>query len=318
MAGPGDFKPFDSGATPRFQEPATFMRARRHPPDAAIDIALVGIPFDLGATYRPGARHGPAAVREASRLIRAVNPATGVAPFGLCNIADVGDAPSHPLSVERSCEMIEAFFATLHETGAWPLSIGGDHTVPLPVLRAIAGERPLGMFHVDAHADTFDSFMGTKINHATFLRRAVEEGLVDPSRTVQVGLRGTRYGDDDIGYGNEVGITMVTMDDYEAMGRESFIRLARDVLGDGPCYLTIDVDGLDPRDCPGTGVPEPGGIAMRDMQVILRALTGLNAVGGDICEVSPPHDPVGMTFVNVANLMFEMACVMASNRARAS
>ena len=156
--------------------------------------------------------------------------------------------------------------------------------------------------------------MGTRINHATFLRRAIEEGLIDPARTIQVGLRGTRYGDDDIGYGNEVGITMVTMDDYEAMGRDAFIGLARKVLGDGRCYLTIDIDGLDPRDCPGTGVPEPGGISMRDMQVILRAFTGLNAVGGDICEVSPPHDPVGITFVNVANLMFEMACVMARNR----
>ncbi len=314
MSGEGDFKPFDSGTTPRFQEPATFMRAQRHPVSAALDIALAGVPFDLGATFRPGARHGPAAVREAGRLIRAVNPATGVAPFRLCAIADVGDAPTHPLRVEESCGMIQAFFADIHAAGAWPLAIGGDHTVPLPILRAIAPGRPLGLFHVDAHADTFDSFMGTRINHATFVRRAVEEGLVDPRRTVQVGLRGTRYGDDDIGYGNEVGITMVTMDEYEAMGREAFIERAREVLGDEPCYLTIDIDGLDPRDCPGTGVPEPGGIAMRDMQVILRALTGINAVGGDICEVSPPHDPVGMTFVNVANLMFEMACVLAHNR----
>ncbi len=314
MSGEGDFKPFDSGTTPRYQEPATFMRSQRHPVSKRVDIALAGVPFDLGATFRLGARHGPAAVREASRLIRAVNPATRVAPFRLCNIADVGDAPTHPLKVEESCDMIQAFFEEIHGAGAWPLAIGGDHTVPLPILRAIAADGSLGLFHVDAHADTFDSFMGTRINHATFLRRAIEEGLIDPARTIQVGLRGTRYGDDDIGYGNEVGITMVTMDDYEAMGRDAFIGLARKVLGDGRCYLTIDIDGLDPRDCPGTGVPEPGGISMRDMQVILRAFTGLNAVGGDICEVSPPHDPVGITFVNVANLMFEMACVMARNR----
>lgn len=314
MPGPGDFKPFDSGVTPRYQEPATFMRTQRRAIDSDVDIALAGVPFDLGATYRTGARHGPAAVREASRLIRAVNPVTGLAPFRMCNIADVGDAPSHPLKVEESCDMIRDFFARIHEAGAWPLSIGGDHTVPLPILRAIAAERPLGLFHVDAHADTFDDFMGTRINHATFVRRAVEEGLVDPKRTVQVGLRGTRYGDDDIGYGNEVGITMVPMDEYEAMGREAFADLARDVLRGEPCYVTIDIDGLDPRDCPGTGVPEPGGIPMRDMQVILRALTGINVVGGDICEVSPPHDPVGMTFVNVANLMFEVACLIARNR----
>ena len=316
MSGEGSFKPLDSGSVPRYQEPASFMRARRHQVSPDLDIALVGVPFDTGLTFRSGARHGPAAVREASRLIRAVNPATRVAPFDLCNMADVGDAPTHPLKVEESCDMIEAFFARIHNAGVWPLAIGGDHTVPLPILRAIARDEPLGLFHVDAHADTFDSFMGTKINHATFVRRAVEEGLIDPARTIQVGLRGTRYGDDDINYGNEVGMTMVPMDEYEAMGREDFIDLALKTLGDRPCYLTIDIDGLDPRDCPGTGVPEPGGISMRDMQVILRAFTGLNAVGGDVCEVSPPHDPVGITFVNVANLMFEMACVMARNRKR--
>ena len=316
MSGPGDFKPFDSGVTPRYQEPATFMRAQRRAVGPEVDIALVGVPFDLGATYRTGARHGPAATREASRLIRAVNPATGIAPFRLCNVADVGDAPTHPLSVEKSCGAIQGFYETIRAAGAWPLSVGGDHTVPLPILRAIARDRPLGLFHVDAHADTFDEFMGTKVNHATFLRRAVEEGLVDPRRTVQVGLRGTRYGDDDIDYGREAGIAMTTMDEYEAMGRDAFVRRAREVLGDGPCYLTIDIDGLDPRDCPGTGVPEPGGISMRDMQAILRSLRGVRAVGGDICEVSPPHDPVGMTFVNVANLMFEMACLMAENRSR--
>ena len=316
MSGPGDFKPFDSGVTPRFQEIATFMRSQRHEISPAVDIALAGVPFDLGATYRVGARHGPATTREASRLIRAVNPATRVAPFRIANIADVGDAPTHPMSVEISVEKIQGFYEKIHAAGAWPVSVGGDHTVPLPILRAIARDRPLGLFHVDAHADTFDEFMGTKINHATFVRRAVEEGLIDPKRTIQVGLRGTRYGDDDIGYGNEVGITMVPMDEYEAMGRDNFIALAKDVLGDGESYVTIDIDGLDPRDCPGTGVPEPGGISVRDMQVILRSFTGGNFVGGDLCEVSPPHDPIGITFVNVANLMFEITCLVATNRAK--
>jgi len=316
MSGEGEFKPFDSGVTPRFQEIATFMRSQRHPVSDRVDIALAGVPFDLGATFRLGARHGPAVTREASRLIRAVNPATRVAPFRLCNIADVGDAPTHPLSVDISIEKIQGFYETIHAAGCWPISVGGDHTVPLPILRAIAKDRPLGLFHVDAHADTFDEFMGTKTNHATFVRRAVEEGLIDPKRTIQVGLRGTRY--DDIGYGNEVGITMVPMDEYEAMGRAAFIALAKQVLGDGPSYITIDIDGLDPRDCPGTGVPEPGGISVRDMQVILRSMTGGNFVGGDLCEVSPPHDPVGITFVNVANLMFEITCLVATNRAKAS
>lgn len=316
MSGQGDFKPFDSGVTPRFQEIATFMRSQRHEISPKVDIALAGVPFDLGATFRLGARHGPAVTREASRLIRQVNPATRVAPFRLCNIADVGDAPTHPMSVDISVEKIQGFYEEIHAAGCWPISVGGDHTVPLPILRAIAKDRPLGLFHVDAHADTFDEFMGTKINHATFVRRAVEENLIDPKRTIQVGLRGTRYGDDDIGYGNEVGITMVTMDDYEAMGREAFIKLAKKVLGDGDSYITIDIDGLDPRDCPGTGVPEPGGISVRDMQVILRSFTGGKFVGGDLCEVSPPHDPIGITFVNVANLMFEITCLVATHRAR--
>jgi guanidinopropionase len=317
MMNQSDFQPHDSGVTPRYQEIATFMRAAQAPIAAPLDIALVGVPLDLGATYRLGARHGPAGVREASRLIRQVNPSTGVRPFQLCNIADVGDAPVDPLSVERSVDSITAYFETIHAAGALPISIGGDHTVPLPILRAIAKDRPVGLFHVDAHADTFDDFMGTKINHATFVRRAVEEGLVDPKRVIQIGLRGTRYGDADIEYGYEVGLRMVTMDEYEEMGRAAVIAEAKRVLGDGPSYITIDVDGLDPKEAPGTGVPEPGGLSMRDMQVMLRSLTGTGEfVGGDICEITPPLDPTGITCINAANLMFEIACVVADSRAR--
>lgn len=312
-----DYQPHNSGVTPRFQEVPTFMRAAQASIEPPLDIALSGVPLDLGATYRVGARHGPAGVREASRLIRQVNPSTGIRPFQLCNIADVGDAPIDPLSLERSVDMIQGYFETIHAAGALPISIGGDHTVPLPILRAIAKDRPVGLFHVDAHADTFDEFMGTKVNHATFVRRAVEEGLVDPKRVIQIGLRGTRYGDDDIDYGNEAGLRMVTMDEYEEMGRAAVIEEAKRVLGDGPSYITIDVDGLDPKEAPGTGVPEPGGLSMRDMQVMLRSLTGSGAfVGGDVCEITPDLDPTGITCINAANLMFEIACVVADSRAR--
>jgi len=312
-----DYRPHDSGITPRFQEVATFMRAAQAPIAPPLDIALVGVPLDLGATYRLGARHGPAGVREASRLIRQVNPTTGVRPFQLCRIADVGDAPVDPLSVERSVVSVQTYFEAIHAAGALPISVGGDHTVPLPILRAIAKQRPLGLFHVDAHADTFDDFMGTAVNHATFVRRAVEEGLVDPKRVIQIGLRGTRYGDDDIDYGYKAGLRMVTMDEYEQMGRADVITEAKRVLGDGPSYITVDIDGLDPKEAPGTGVPEPGGLSMRDMQVMLRSLTGSGEfVGGDICEVAPPLDPTGITCLNAANLMFEIACVVADSRAR--
>jgi guanidinopropionase len=222
------------------------------------------------------------------------------------------------LSVERSVELIQTFYERIHAIGAVPISVGGDHTVPLPILRAIGKARPLGLIQIDSHTDTFDEFMGTKCNHATFVRRAIEEGLLDPKRILQIGLRGTRYGDDDIDYGYKVGLRMIPMDEFEEMGRAAVIAEIRRVVGDGPTYITIDIDGLDPRDAPGTGVPEPGGISMRDMQMILRALTGLNMIGGDICEVVPGLDPTGMTCINAANLMFELTCLAAVARSRAT
>lgn len=312
MSSSPDFSPADSSVIPRYAEIATFMRAARRDIAPPLQIALAGVPLDLGASYRSGARQGPAGVREASRLIRQVNPTTGVAPYRLCNIADVGDAPTHPLSVERSVDLIKDFYDRIHAAGARPVSIGGDHTVPLPILRAIAKDRPVGLVQIDSHTDTFDEFMGTKINHATFVRRAIEDGLLDPRRCLQIGLRGTRYGDDDINFGYEVGLRMITMDEYEDMGRAAVIEEIRRVIGDGPTYITIDIDGLDPKDAPGTGVPEPGGISMRDVQVILRRLTGANIVGGDVCEVVPSLDPTGITCVNAANLMFELTCLVAT------
>jgi guanidinopropionase len=308
------FEPTDSSVFPRYSEIATLMRAARVEIARPLDIALVGVPLDLGATYRSGSRHGPAGVREASRLIRQVNPTTKVNPYRLCNIGDVGDAPTHPLSVERSVELIQAFYERIEAIGATPISMGGDHTVPLPILRAIAGKRPVGLVQIDSHPDTFDEFMGTKCNHATFVRRSIEEGLLDPARIIQIGLRGTRYGDDDVEYGGRVGIRMITMDEYETLGRNAICDEIRRVVGGGAVYVTIDIDGLDPKEAPGTGVPEPGGISMRDMQMILRAISGLNIIGGDICEVVPPLDPAGITCINAANLMFELACLAAVAR----
>jgi guanidinopropionase len=312
VADRGAFAPFHSGVVPRFQEIATFMRAARAEAAPPLEVALVGVPLDLGATYRVGARHGPAGVREASRLIRQVNPATGVQPFELCNVADVGDAPTDPLDVVRSVALIQGFFEEIHGSGAAPLAIGGDHTVPLPILRAIARQRPVGLIQFDAHGDVFDAFMGSKINHATFVRRGIEERLIDPRRSIQIGLRGTRYGADDLDYSRGVGIRVVTIDDYEELGRAKVIAAIREVVGDGPAYLTFDVDGLDPTEAPGTGVPEPGGLSMRDSQVMLRALTGLEIVGGDICEVAPPLDPSGLTCIAAANLMFEILCLIVT------
>jgi guanidinopropionase len=315
VSGEGEFKPFNSGSVPRYQEIATFMRAARAEIAPPLEIALAGVPLDLGATYRVGARHGPAAVREASRLIRQINPATGVAPFHLCRVGDVGDAPTDPLDVVRSVALIQGFFERIHAAGAAPVVMGGDHTVPLPVLRAIAHEHPVGLIQFDAHGDVFDEFMGSRINHATFVRRGIEEGLIEPTRSVQIGLRGTRYGTDDLDYSHAAGIRVVTIDDYEQLGRDQVIAAIRNAVGAGPAYVTFDVDGLDPAAAPGTGVPEPGGLTMRDSQVMLRALTGLAVIGGDVCEVAPPLDPTGITCINAANLMFEILCLVAAGKA---
>ena len=310
------FQPVDAAVTPRFAGIATFMRTQRHDVSSDLDIALVGVPFDIGVNYRAGARQGPAAVREASRLIRRVHSTSGIAPYDLCNVADVGDAPVNPIDLTRSIAMIEAFFAQLHAAGAIPLSIGGDHTVPLPVLRALAKDQSVGIFHIDSHADTLDSLADTRINHATTFRRGVEEGLIDPKRTIQIGLRGSRFSPDDIRWGQDAGFTCISFDEYEAMGRDAVIRKIQSVLGKGPTYMTIDIDGIDPAWAPGTGVPEIGGLTPRDVQVMIRSLQGMHLVGGDICEVAPCFDPTGITAVTAANLMWEMLCVLADSKAR--
>ena len=274
-----DFQPIDPSVVPRFADIATFMRTRRHEVSDAVDIGLVGVPFDIGVNYRSGARQGPAGVREASRVIRRVHPSSLIKPFEICNVADLGDAPVNPMSKERSIEMIEAFFADLRCHGIVPIAIGGDHTIPLPILRALAGDRPVGVLHFDAHADTLDELCGDRINHATFLRRGHEEGLVDPSRVIQIGMRGSRFDEHDIRYGYDAGFSIVTMDEYEEMGRAAVIEKIHAVLGEGPMYISLDIDGLDPAFLPGTGVPEIGGIVPRDAQVILRSLRGREVVG---------------------------------------
>jgi len=309
------FQPVDAAVTPRFAGIATFMRTQRHDISPDVDVALVGVPFDIGVNYRPGARQGPAAVREASRLIRRIHPTSGIAPYDICNVADVGDAPVNPLDFNRSIAMIEDFFRRIHEAGALPIAIGGDHTVPLPILRAIARGNPVGIVQIDSHADTLDTLAETKINHATTFRRGVEEGLIDPKRTIQIGLRGSRFSPDDIKWGKDQGFTCVTFDDFEAMGRDRLLKEIDRVTGSGPVYITVDIDGLDPAWAIGTGVPEIGGLTPRDCQVIIRSLKGKHLVGGDICEVAPCYDPSGITAITAANLMWEMLCIIADSLA---
>ncbi|MEM8878644.1 MAG: agmatinase [Pseudomonadota bacterium] len=310
MADP-KYRPVDPSVTPRFSDVATFLRTKRVEMSQEIDIGLVGVPFDIGLNYRSGPREAPAFVRQHSRLIRMVHPTSGIAPFELCNVADLGDAPINPLDKDASIDGIEDFFRKLKELGIRPIAIGGDHTIPTPILRALAADRPVGIFQIDSHADTLDEMCGTKINHATFMRRAVEEGLIDPKRVVQVGLRGSRFAADDIQYGIDQGFTVIPFDDYEQMGRDAVIHEVRKTLDVGPVYATIDIDGLDPSHCPGTPVPEIGGISPRDAQMMVRALAGMDVIGADICEVAPCYDPTGITCITAANLTFELLCVVA-------
>ncbi len=306
-------QPINSGIVPRFAEVATFMRTPRVTSLQGVDVGLVGVPFDLGTNFRTGARQGPAQIREMSRIIRRVNASNRIAPFKLCSVADLGDTPINPFDLLGSVDMITRFISDLTDHGVAPISAGGDHTITLPILRGMFRGKPFSVVHFDAHADTLDTLLGSKINHATPFRRLVEEGIIDPKRTIQIGLRGTRFGDDDIQYGYDVGMRIVTMDDFEEMGRKAVIEEARRVCGEGPTYITFDIDGLDPVFCIGTGVPEPGGLSMRDAQVIIRGLQGLDIVGGDVCEVLPMADPSGHTALNAANLMFEILCVLADS-----
>ena len=303
------FQPVDAAVVPRFADVATFMRARRHEVDDAVDIGLVGVPFDLGVNYRTGARQGPAGVREASRLIRRAHPTLGTRPFDSCNVADLGDAPVNPLDKAASIRQIQEFFTGLRERAIVPIAIGGDHTIPTPILRALVTDRPVGLLQIDSHPDTLPELCGDTVNHATFVRLGVEEGWLDPRRIVQLGLRGSQF-DDDMRFGREHGFTIITIDDYEDIGRGEAIRRIHAALGDMPFYLTVDIDGLDPSFCPGTAVPEIGGLMPRDLQVIIRSLAGKPIVGADISEVAPCFDPTGITCVTAANLMFEMLCAV--------
>lgn len=311
-----DFRPTPMAKMPRFSDLATFMRLKHVADPAGLDMALIGVPFDGGTTNRPGARHGPRQIRDMSTLIRQVNPVSKVAPFSLCKCADLGDAQINPIDLDSSLANITALYDAVYAAGVVPLSAGGDHLVTLPILRAIAVGGPLGMVHVDAHSDTDDVHFGSsKLTHGTPFRRAIEEGLLDPKRVVQIGIRGSMHDSGDLDWALGQGIRVITMVEAEDMmasgGIAAVIAEARRVAGDGATYLSFDVDGLDPVFAPGTGTPEVGGLTTREALALLRGLRGLDFVGGDVVEVAPPYDPSGNTAMVAATMMFEIACLLA-------
>ena len=313
----GNPQPPDLNTMPRFAGVATFMRLPVTDDFTSIDIAMAGVPWDGGTTNRAGARHGPRDIRDKSSLIRRINHATRIAPFELCRVADVGDAPVNPINVAETLDRIHGFFDRIVAAGAMPLSAGGDHLVTLPILRALAAKRPLGMVHFDAHSDTADSYFGgERYTHGTPFRRAVEEGLLDPKRVVQIGIRGSLYDAHDMDFARDSGMRVITIEEFYDLGVDAVIAEARRVAGDGPTYVSFDVDGLDPVYAPGTGTPEIGGFTTHEAQRMIRGLQGLDLVGGDVVEVAPPFDPSGNTAIVGATIMFEILCVLAEAKVR--
>jgi guanidinopropionase len=297
---------------PRYAEIATFMRAPLADTLDDLDIALVGVPTDLGVTNRPGARHGPREIRNASSLMRLQNIAMGINPYELCSIADVGDVPfSNRFDLETQVKDIELFYRRLVEANVLPVTAGGDHSITYPIFKAIAADTPIGMVHIDAHTDTWGEIWGSKFHHGAPFRTAVEEGLLDPQRTIQIGIRGGQNFTDGIEFSKSNGMRVVLIEEFAERGVDAIVDEARQVVGDGPTYISFDVDGLDPVYAPGTGTPEIGGITTREAQQLLRGIRGLNFVGGDVVEVAPPFDPSGNTALVGASLMFDILCLVA-------
>jgi guanidinopropionase len=303
---------------PRYTGLASFMRAPYRETWEGVDIGLIGVPFDGGVTNRPGARHGPREIRNQSSLIRRINHATKICPYDLCAVADLGDAwIEKPFELEGALNEIAAFYGRVHEMGITPLSAGGDHSVTLPILRAIGArpEQPLGLVHFDAHCDTGDDYLGSKFHHGAPFRRAVEEGLLDPKRCIQIGIRGSMNDIDLWSFSHDSGMRVIYIEEFFELGVQGVIDEAHRVVGSGPAYVTFDVDGLDPVYAPGTGTPEVSGFSTLEAQLMLRGLRGLNLIGGDVVEVSPPFDQSGNTALVGATMMFEILCLLAESRA---
>jgi guanidinopropionase len=308
------FEPLDSGAVPRFAGIPTFMRlplARLE----EVDIAILGIPFDSAVTNRAGARHGPREMRNQSSLMRRVHHVTGISPYDQARVADCGDVPSNPIDVMQTLELVTHFYEAVRRDGALPLSAGGDHLMTLPVLRGLSSSTPVGLVQFDAHSDTYDSFFGSKYNHGTPFRRAIEEGLIDPKRFVQIGIRGAVSDVSNYDFARTCGVRIIFMEEFVKRGPEDVMEEVRAIAGGDPVYVTFDIDSLDPSFAPGTGTPEIGGFTSREAQQMVRSLVGLNVIGADVVEVAPPLDPSGLTALTGATMMFELLCVLAHSAA---
>jgi guanidinopropionase len=321
VTGGTSFRPVSGFDLPRFAGIPTFMRLPHVPLGdprlSEVQIALIGVPWDGGTTNRPGPRHGPRQMRDMSTMIRAGNGATGVRPFELVNCADLGDVSPNPADLADSMERITDFFKKIVAANILPLTAGGDHLCSLPILRALAQREPLGLIQFDSHTDLFHSYFGgTLYTHGTPFRRAVEEGLLDPRRMVQIGIRGTTYDQEDRDFARSEGIRIIGIEEFNARGPQDVMAEACEIVGTKPTYVTYDIDFVDPAFAPGTGTPEIGGPNSFQALQVVRLLEGVQIVGADIVEVSPPFDTSGGTAYVGVSVMFELLCIMAQSALR--
>ncbi len=310
-----EYYPTDSLKSPRYSGIPTFMRLPVEDDPSKIDVAIVGIPFDSGVTYRPGARMAPRDIRVQSALIRPYNPVLKVDPFKLHRVADFGDIVANPFSIEDALQAIHRAISELLHSGVTPVIVGGDHTITLPTLRAMHEVYgPVAVVHFDAHLDTWDSYFGSRYTHGTWFRRAVDEGLVMTDRSYQIGLRGQVYSEEDFDFSLRNGFRMVTIEELkENRGAKGLVEQFQ-ALGDTRVYVSFDIDCIDPAFAPGTGTPQIGGMDSFEAVQLIRGLKGLDIVGVDMVEVSPSYDSGGITSLLAANLLYEFLCVLPAKK----
>jgi agmatinase len=304
--------PVDATTIPRFAGPDTFARLPRADEVSDIDIAIVGIPFDAGVSYRPGARFGPAHIRQSSKLLRPYNPAQDILPFAAQQVADAGDIACNPFQIEEALGQIERGALTLLDQARRLVSLGGDHTIALPLLRAMhARHGKLAVVHFDAHLDTWDTYFGAAFTHGTPFRRAAEEGLLDPEACMHVGTRGPLYDTLDLAVDTKLGFQVLPSTEFDAIGVTGAIERIAARVGDRPVYLSVDIDVLDPAFAPGTGTPEAGGLSTRELLAVLRGLSALSITGIDVVEVAPPYDHAEITGIAAAHVIYDLLSAMA-------
>ena len=303
-------QPVDAALVPRFAGHSTFMRLPVVETAAGQDVALIGVPFDGGTTNRAGARHGPREIRNQSSLMRRYNHATQISPYDVLQVADLGDCPVNPIDLRDALRRIEGFFAEVVAAGAVPLTAGGDHLITSPILRAVGKAAPVGLIHFDAHSDTNDTYFGDNpYTHGSPFRRAIEDGVLDPRRMVQIGLRGSLYTADDHAWARAQGIRQIYVEEFVSRGVDAVMDEALEIAGSGPTYVSFDIDSIDPSMAVGTGTPEIGGFTTREAQFMLRRLGSVRIVGADVVEVAPAYDQSEITAIAAAHIACDLLCL---------